>query len=72
MLLYTVLPLDDVFEGIEAKPVATMDLRLGGMDLEVEQLGGFRVRIVRVISTDPQHYLLPHCQPGSVIRMDPF
>ena len=72
MLLYTVLPVDDVLEGIDAVPEATMMLRLGDLDLEVEKYEGFQVKVVRILSTDPQHYLLPHCQPGSIIRMNLF
>ena len=72
MLLYTVLPVDDVLEGIDAVPEATMMLRLGDLDLEVEKYEGFQVKVVRILSTDPQHYLLPHCQPGSIIRMTQF
>ncbi len=72
MLLYTVLPVDDVLEGIDAVPEATMMLRLGDLDLEVEKYEGFQVKVVRILSTDPQHYLLPHCQPGSIIRMNQF
>lgn len=72
MLLYTVLPLEDVLAGMDAEPSATMLLQLAGLDLEVEQLEGFRAKVVRVLSTDPNHYLLPHLQPGSIIRLDPF
>ncbi len=70
--LYTVLPLDDVLEGVDDEPVPTMVMRLGGMGLEVEELEGFQARVVRILSTDPEHYLLPHCQPGSVIHLNPF
>lgn len=70
MVLYTVLPMEDVLDGIDEAPTPTMMLHLKGLTLEVEQLEGFQARVIRLHSTDPQHYLSPHCQPGAVIRLD--
>ncbi|NLL43214.1 MAG: hypothetical protein GX251_07730 [Firmicutes bacterium] len=68
-VLYTIVPLEDVLEGIDDDPAPTMVLKLGGLSLEVEQLDGFQAKVVRLLSTDPEHYLLPHCQPGAVIDL---
>ena len=70
MILYTVIPLDDVFEGIEEPPITTTEMAVGGMTLELEPLDDFRAKVVRIISSDPRHYLAPHYQPGAVIRWD--
>ncbi|MDI9459599.1 YlzJ-like family protein [Candidatus Darwinibacter acetoxidans] len=67
-MLHTVLPLEDVLEGIEEEPRPTMQLMLGGVTVEAEPLGDFQARVVRVLSTDPRHFLEPHCQPGTVIH----
>lgn len=72
MILFTVLPLEDVLDGIEEEPAPTMLLSQGGLTLEVEQLEGFQVRVIRLHSTDPEHYLSPHCQPGAVINLKRF
>ncbi|HBG01960.1 MAG TPA: hypothetical protein DDW87_10365 [Firmicutes bacterium] len=72
MILYTVLPIEDVLEGVEEDPVSTLELVMGGLTLEVEPLGGFQARIVRVLSTDPNDFLLPHSQPGAIIHLDKF
>ena len=72
MILYTVLPIEDVLEGVEEDPVSTIELVMGGLALEVEPLGGFQARIVRVLSTNPNDFLLPHSQPGAIIHMDKF
>jgi len=72
MILYTVLPLEDVLDGIEEDPTPTMMISVDGISLEVEQLGGFEARVVRVLSTDPEHYLSPNCQPGTVINLAGF
>ena len=70
MVLYTVLPMEDVLDGIDEAPIPTMMLNLKGVILEVEQLEGFQARVVRLHSTHPKHYLSPHCQPGAVIHLD--
>ncbi|HBN94731.1 MAG TPA: hypothetical protein DDZ66_00395 [Firmicutes bacterium] len=72
MILYTVLPLEDVLEGIDEEPTPTMMLSLNGLTLEVEQLEGFQARVVRLHSTDPEYYLVAHCQPGSIIHLGEF
>ena len=72
MILYTVLPLEDVLDGIDEDPIPTMMISVNGIDLEVEQLEGFEARVVRVLSTDPEHYLSPYCQPGTVINLGGF
>jgi hypothetical protein len=71
-VLYTVVPLEDVLEGLEKEPSPTMVLNLRGYSLEVELLEGLQARVVRLFSTDPEHYLLPHCQPGAVIKLKEF
>ena len=38
-MLHTVLPLEDVLEGIEEEPRPTMQLMLGGVTVEAEPLG---------------------------------
>lgn len=67
-MLYTVLPLEEVLEGIEQEPGPTVQLTLGGITVEAEPLGNFQARVVRVLSTDPRHFLEPHCQPGILIH----
>jgi len=72
MVLFTVLPLEDVLEGLEEEPTPTMLITMEGFILEVEQLEGFQARVVRLHSTTPGHYLSPHCQPGAVISLKEF
>ena len=58
-MLHTVLPLEDVLEGIEEEPRPTMQLMLGGVTVESRTFGGFQARVVRVLSTDPRHLRAP-------------
>lgn len=70
MMLYTVIPIEDVLEDMEKEPALTTELVIGGVIMEIELLGNFEGRVVRVISSDPQDYLASHHQPGSIIRWD--
>lgn len=67
-MLYTVVPIEDVLEGIETEPTPTMELVIGGVLMELEPMGDFQALVVRVISSNPQDYLVPHHQPGSIVR----
>ncbi|NLM40087.1 MAG: hypothetical protein GX205_08510 [Firmicutes bacterium] len=67
-MLYTVVPLEDVLDGIEEDPPQLVDVVLGGVLLQVEPLSNFSYRVERVISSDPQAYLNLQYQPGSIIR----
>jgi hypothetical protein len=67
-MLYTVVPIDDVLEGMEEEPAPTMELIVGGVLMELEPQGDFQAKVVRIISSDPQDYLASQHQPGSIVR----
>lgn len=68
MILYTVVPIDDVLEGLEKEPAATSQVVLNGVLMEVEACGAFEAKVVRIISSNPNDYLASHHQPGFVFR----
>ena len=68
MMLFTVIPLDDVLEGMEEAPVPTVVMSIGGVTLELEPGENFQAKVVRVISTDPSHYLNSSYKPGSIVH----
>lgn len=66
MVLYTVVPIEDVLlQGVEPPPQAEVEWE--GRRLVVEPLEGGVARVSRLISTDPMDYLNPRWQPGSFI-----
>lgn len=67
-MLYTVMPIEDVLDGLSETPPITAEVTMNGITLEIEPLGSFQAKVVRVLSTDPRHYLESHCQPGAIIR----
>jgi hypothetical protein len=68
MILYTVLPLETVLEGLEQER-SFVDIQLQGLTLTVEPISMEEAVIVRIISTDPLHYLNPQFSPGRKIRL---
>ncbi|NLS45607.1 MAG: hypothetical protein GX969_07725 [Firmicutes bacterium] len=68
MILYTIVPIETVFEGSE-KERNFVDIQLQGVTLTVEPLSMKEAVIVRVISTDPSHYLNPRFSPGRRLRL---
>ena len=67
MILYTVVPVEDVLQEEEERPL--VPAALGDCLLLVEPLGDGRGRIERVLATDPQRYLDPALQPGTVVLL---
>jgi hypothetical protein len=68
MILYTVLPIETVLEGLEQER-NFVDIQLEGLTLTVEPVSLEEAVIVRVISTDPRHYLNPQFSPGRKVRL---
>jgi hypothetical protein len=69
MILYTVLPLEDVYDGLEEEIPPTTHMVRNGVLMEVEMCGDFEAKVVRVISSNPNDYLAADNQPGSILRM---
>lgn len=67
MILYTVMPLEAIFQ--EDEGGGYQDLIIEGVQLEVEQTTPGRGRITRIISTNPQDYLDPRWQPGTEVPL---
>jgi hypothetical protein len=55
-------------EGIDGELPPKVDVVMGGVHLQVEPLSHFSGRVERIISSDPQVYLNPQYQPGSILR----
>jgi len=70
-MLYTIVPLETVLQGIETYAPGYSEIEQDGRRLLVEPLGLTEARIVRLISPDAQDYLLPQWQPGNIIKFSP-
>ncbi len=68
MILYTMMPQDLVFPPEEMEQTSVqMVVNYKGVPVLAEQIDAMNYRIIRVMSTDPSHYLNEDCAPGSKI-----
>lgn len=67
MILHTIVPPELLFEETERAPLIRASL--GGVSVLIEPIGEGEGRIERLLSTDPQHFLQPHLQPGTIVKL---
>lgn len=69
MILYTPVPKEVIFQPEMEVFKKRMEITYDGVPLLVESGENNSYRIVRVLSTDPAHYLDPRLMPGNSITM---
>lgn len=69
MILYTMVPHEQVFPPSGEGAVNQMMVSYNGIPIMAEYTENHEYRIVRVMSTDPSHYMVPECLPGSTISL---
>lgn len=70
MTFYTVLPLEQIFEGAISTGQPTQEVSIQGMLMQVERLEGGQARIVRLLQCPLDKYLDPAFAPGAIIDYD--
>lgn len=69
-ILYTPYPLDLVLEEkSKQQEFSFQNISYQGVDMQVEPLGWNKFRVIRLYSTNPEHYLKDTLQPGTVISI---
>jgi hypothetical protein len=69
-VIYTILPLETVVEGMEkVKPY--LEIEVQGVKMQVEQQDSSIYKIVRLLSSDPFDYLKEELQPGALLQFTP-
>ncbi|MEK3722225.1 YlzJ-like family protein [Paenibacillus sp. FSL H8-0034] len=71
MTLYTIMPMEVVMSGLDSMDAASMDIKVNGVELEVQQLNATQATIVRLRSGNPQDYLNPNYSPGKIVEFRP-
>lgn len=71
MVIYTPIPVDFLFNYSEDKARRFTEFPYGEARVVAEMSAEGSYRVVRVISSDPQDFLRPELQPGSVIVFKP-
>lgn len=67
MTLYTMMPLELVFPVQEQDYPKSLLVFYQGVPLIVEKTDDHYYQVIRVVSTDPQHYLNANFSPGTKI-----
>lgn len=67
-LLWTVLPMEFVLQQDDGVQPSYQETLVKGVKVVVERMSIDECRIVRIISTDPKHFLQSDIQPGLIIR----
>lgn len=70
MIMYSIVPLEDIFEGIENNE-PNQEIELNGVIMQVQPMNSYQAKVVRLISPNPQDYLNPAYSPGQIISFHP-
>lgn len=70
MTFYTVVPMEQIFEGAIQISPAGEEVYIQGMLMQVEPLEGGKARIVRLLQCPLDKYLDPAYAPGAVVFYD--
>lgn len=71
MILYTSMPQELIFQTPAEDYEKQSIINYHGVPMLVEQVGPAQCRVVRLMSSDPAHYLDAGYQPGAMITMTP-
>lgn len=69
MTLYTVMPMEQVWEGTFSNYIATREVVVQGMLMQVEPMEEGRARIVRLLDCPLSRYLDSSFSPGAIISL---
>lgn len=68
-MLHTIVPLEVVLDNSFSDLPQQQIIKIDGVQLMVEPIDLWEVKVIRVISSNPAHYLEPRFQPGSSIKL---
>lgn len=67
--MYTIVSYDEIWDESHESDVAEQSITVNGCTMQVHPIDSSVGMVSRVISTDPQHFLEPHFQPGSIVPL---
>jgi hypothetical protein len=67
MILYTVMPTDLVYPTEDQEFTQQKMIVYKGIPMIVAEMEDRSYQVIRLLSTDPQHYLESSCHPGAKI-----
>jgi hypothetical protein len=69
MILYTMMPNELIYPVSEQESSTQMLIQYNGIPLLVERTVDNQFQVIRVMSSDPNHYLDDGCSPGTKISL---
>ncbi|MHA0856026.1 YlzJ-like family protein [Paenibacillus sp. CMAA1364] len=72
MTLYTIMPMDAIWEGSLKEPEPTVDIAIGSGLMQVIPIDHNRAQIVRLLNCPLDYYLNPVYSPGQMIQYIPI
>jgi hypothetical protein len=69
MILYTIMPQELVYPTRDEEFQKQKMVNVNGVSMLVQDKGAIGYEIIRLLSTDPQHYLHEQYMPGSRIQI---
>lgn len=67
MIIYSPIPAELIWQDMDEPQFKLVEHVLNGIPVQVRLIGTKEARVERILSTDPQDYLLASCQPGQNI-----
>jgi hypothetical protein len=71
MTLWTILPTEMILSNMNI-PTVYEEVTCNNMKLLVEKVGSTQYMVSRLLTTDPQDYLRPEMQPGTILTYKPI
>ncbi|AJS59111.1 YlzJ-like family protein [Paenibacillus sp. IHBB 10380] len=72
MTLYTVIPMETIWEGSLKEPELTADIQINGILMQVMPRQNNTAQIVRLLNCSLADYLNPAYAPGQIISYLPY
>ncbi|WP_341347829.1 YlzJ-like family protein [Paenibacillus sp. FSL H3-0469] len=70
MTFYTILPMEQVFEGALSYASPVQEITIQGMLMQVEMLDGGQAKVVRLLQCPLDKYLDAAFSPGAIVQLD--
>lgn len=71
MIMYSIVPSEQIFEGIDNEQEPIEEISISGILMQVQPISSRQAKIVRIISPNPQDFLNPAYAPGEMIHYNP-
>lgn len=72
MTLYSIVPEETVWEGMDRHHPEYMEVRVNGILMQVERINASQAKIVRIYSCNANDFINPAYAPGTMLEFQPL